>query len=299
MNARLSLGLLCLLPLVLLGAAPKKTAPRDAPKPPEKPMDLSLVPARLAPPDKKVEGAKTRCEVCHKPTGWQEAHFPHERTGFPLKGAHAKTECKACHVKDFNQPVARECSSCHRDTHAGEFGQRCEGCHTFDDWAALFTADAHRRTNFPLSGRHAILPCTECHVDMRGPQFGRKTVECIACHQRDYDRTAMSSLDHAASGLSTECRQCHQPWSWQHAKLAGHDKCFEISAGEHASISCLRCHTSLANVTFSGDCNTQTAACTGCHTHDCSRTDRRHQEVPGYQCKDRKCYECHRFSRGD
>ena len=131
---------------------------------------------------------------------------------------------------------------------------------------------------------------------MRGPQFGRKTVECIACHQRDYDRTAMGSLDHAALGLSTDCRQCHEPWSFRPARLAGHERCFEIRAGEHATIGCLRCHSSLANVTFSGACNTQTAACSGCHEHSCSRTDRQHQEVPGYQCKDRKCYECHRFS---
>jgi hypothetical protein len=293
MTARLSLGLLCLLPLLLLGATPKEAeAPPPAPK---KPLDLSLVPARLG-PAKSTAAHGTKCELCHKPTGWQEASFPHDRTGFPLKGAHAKTECKACHTQDFNQPLGRACASCHRDAHAGEFGQRCEGCHDSSSWTALFTADAHRRTNFPLSGRHAILPCQECHGDMRGPQLGRRTVECIACHQRDYDRTAMGSLDHAALGLPTDCRQCHDPWSFRPARLAGHERCFEIRGGEHATIGCLRCHSSLANVTFSGACNTQTAACTGCHEHSCSRTDREHQEVPGYQCKDRKCYECHRFS---
>jgi hypothetical protein len=192
--------------------------------------------------------------------------------------------------------VARECSACHRDAHAGEFGQRCEGCHDFNGWAALFTADAHRRTNFPLSGRHALLPCQECHGDMRGPQFGRKTVECITCHQRDYDRTALSSLDHAALGFSTDCRQCHAPWSFTNARFPGHDTCFGISGGTHAGIACLRCHSSLANITLTGACNTQTAACSGCHEHTCSRTDSVHREVPGYQCKDRKCYECHRFS---
>ena len=37
-------------------------------------------------------------------------------------------------------------------------------------------------------------------------------------------------------------------------------------------------------------------ACTGCHEHSCARTDEEHGEVAGYQCKDRKCYECHRFA---
>jgi hypothetical protein len=302
MTTRLSFGLLCLLPLLLLGAKPQESRrrepaakPQKAPAPePAKPLDLSLIPARLAPPKKQHAG--TKCELCHKPTGWQEASFPHDRTGFPLRGAHAKTECKACHTQDFNQPLASACASCHRDAHAGELGQRCEGCHDSKGWTALFTADAHRRTNFPLSGRHAILPCQECHVDMRGPQFGRRTVECIGCHQRDYDRTALTTLDHVALGLPTDCRQCHQPWSFSHARFPGHDRCFEITGGEHAGIACLRCHSSLSNVTFTGECNTQTAACTGCHEHSCSRTDREHREVPGYQCKDRKCYECHRFS---
>ncbi len=293
MSARLSFGILCLLPVVLAGAAPQDTGARA----PEQPLDLSLVPARLAPLKKAVpEAAEPECESCHKPAGWNEASFPHERTGFPLLGAHAKARCKACHGEDLSQPLARECASCHRDAHAGELGQRCEGCHDTQGWTALFTADAHRRTNFPLTGRHALLPCQECHVDMRGPQFGRKTVECIACHQRDYDRTAMGRLDHVALGLSTDCRQCHEPWNFQHARLPGHDKCFQITLGPHASLNCLDCHSSLANVTASGACDTETAACTHCHRHQCASSDRRHQNVPGYECKDQKCYECHRFS---
>jgi hypothetical protein len=64
----------------------------------------------------------------------------------------------------------------------------------------------------------------------------------------------------------------------------------------HANITCFGCHTSLAGARLTGACATHTAACTACHTHTCDRTDAQHVTVPGYQCKDQKCYECHRFS---
>jgi hypothetical protein len=299
MNARLVSVLPGLLALALLGAAPAPSP--EKPPPAEKPLDLSLIPSRLKAPVAAPATApghpQTKCELCHTPSGWHEAHFPHERTGFPLRDAHAAVSCKACHTQGFDAPLSRQCASCHRDAHAGEFGQRCEGCHESTQWSATqFNADAHRRTNFPLVGRHALLSCQECHVDQRGPVFSRKTVECIGCHQRDYERTRLVSLDHAALGFSTDCRQCHEAWRFQGARFPNHDACFQLSRGEHAGIPCQRCHTSLAALTPTGACATRTAACSGCHEHSCTRTDARHQNVPGYQCKDQKCYECHRFS---
>lgn len=292
MNARFVSVLPGLLALLLLGAAPKPSAP----PPPEKPLDLSLIPSRLTSPAASSDHPKTRCELCHTPSGWHEAHFPHDRTGFPLVGAHGSVGCKSCHTQGFESPPPRQCSGCHRDAHAGEFGQRCEGCHEPTNWAARFDADAHRRTNFPLVGRHAVLPCQECHVDQRGPVFNRKTVACIGCHQRDYDRTRLVSIDHAALGFSTDCRQCHGPWRFQGARFPGHDACFQLSRGEHVGLSCQSCHSSLAGLSATGACATRTAACSNCHEHSCARTDSEHQSVPGYQCKDVKCYECHRFS---
>ncbi len=292
MNARFVSVLLGLLALALLGAAP----PPPAPQPREKPLDMSLIPSRLVPKTAAPGHPQTKCELCHSPSGWHEAHFPHDRTGFPLQGAHGSVGCKACHTQGFESPPPRQCSGCHRDAHAGEFGQRCEGCHESTSWAARFDADAHRRTNFPLVGRHAMLPCQECHVDQRGPVFSRKTVECIGCHQRDYERTRLVSLDHAALGFSTDCRQCHGPWRFQGARFPGHDACFQLSRGDHVGLTCQSCHTSLTGLSATGACATRTASCSGCHEHSCSHMDSEHQKVPGYQCKDLKCYECHRFS---
>jgi len=237
--------------------------------------------------------AQTPCEQCHSTASWASTSIDHGATGFPLKGKHQHTDCRSCHQRDFKTPLPTICSGCHLDAHKGELGQRCEGCHHEEDWQSLFTADAHRRTNFPLIGRHALLPCTECHFQTRDRTFNRTATDCVGCHQQQYNQTALTSVNHAAAGFSTSCRQCHDAWRFSPARWLAHDTCFRISSGSHAGIRCLSCHTSLSGVRASGTCSTGTAACSSCHEHTCTRMDQQHVNVPGYQCKDRKCYECH------
>jgi len=102
----------------------------------------------------------TRCEACHSVDGWRRVTFDHSKTGFPLEGRHVSTSCRACHgsSQDFTEPVATSCAACHRDVHLGEFGNRCSSCHDPSSWATSFGPDAHRLTNFPLTGRHAAIP---------------------------------------------------------------------------------------------------------------------------------------------
>jgi hypothetical protein len=235
-------------------------------------------------------GQGTSCDRCHTVDGWREVGFAHQRTGFPLRGAHARTSCKSCHPISFTRALGRDCSSCHRDVHAGRLGARCAGCHDESGWATKFDADAHRRGNFPLVGKHAFIPCQECHGERRDRGFTRSTAACISCHQRDYDRTATSAVDHRAAGFSTNCQQCHDPWRFRGASFGQHEACFRIASGPHAGISCLKCHTSLSGFALTGACSTGTASCTRCHS--CGG----HPSVAGFACADRKCYECHRFS---
>ncbi len=240
---------------------------------------------------------QTRCGACHSPEGWAKVVFDHARTGFPLEGRHREATCAGCHQGlDFKATVPQRCSTCHQDAHAGEFGARCEGCHDATSWETKFDANAHRSTGFPLLGRHALIPCEECHLDARDRSFSRAAVECAKCHRQDYARTAGGPIDHAANGFSTRCTDCHGATTFRGANFPAHEQCFEIRGGPHAGIACLDCHTSLHGMTATGTCSTFTAACTGCHTHSQARTDPRHTNVPGYQYKDRKCYECHRFS---
>jgi len=231
----------------------------------------------------------TACEKCHTTDSWKNVAFAHERTGFPLRGAHAHAGCKVCHTVDFSTALGRECSSCHRDAHEGRLGARCSGCHDESSWVSRFGADAHERTNFPLTGRHAFIACEECHGDARDRGFTRTTPTCYGCHQQDYERTRGLPVDHVAAGFSTACQQCHAPWRFKGATYAVHDVCFDITSGPHAAMACLACHTALTTAVISGQCATGTADCQRCHS--CSR----HPQVAGFACADRKCYECHQF----
>jgi hypothetical protein len=237
----------------------------------------------------------TRCSACHTTASWTRVSFDHSKTGFPLEGRHLSASCNECHTTgDFNVPVATSCSVCHRDVHTGEFGTRCAGCHDARDWSSRFDALAHQRTNFPLTGRHAAIPCEECHLEQRDRRFTRATLDCFACHQADYLRTAGTALDHARAGFSTDCKSCHFPTRFKNAVFVAHRACFQIDAGPHANIACFDCHTSLAWAQVTGACATNTAACTRCHT--CPSVQAPHAQVAGFQCKDRKCYECHTFT---
>jgi hypothetical protein len=255
--------------------------------------------AALGPAPAAYAPGLTRCVACHQPTGWTDVSFFHDRTGFPLRGRHEEAPCRSCHLDGFERPLPTACGSCHQDPHRGDLGMRCEGCHTPETWRSDFPADAHRRTNFPLVGRHAFLPCVECHPDARDRSFSGPAVPCVDCHLADYQRTRGGAIDHVAMGFSTECRECHDPWSFARGVFAAHDACFQLRGTEHAGIACRDCHrAAVPPGGITGASNTGTAACSSCHEHTCARMDREHDDVPGYQCKDRKCYECHRFSTG-
>jgi hypothetical protein len=236
----------------------------------------------------------TRCDACHSAAGWKPVTFDHSRTGFPLEGRHLSASCRSCHkVADFRAPLPTNCAACHQDVHAGEFGNRCASCHEAQDWTSRFGPDAHRRTNFPLTGRHAAIPCLECHLDQRDRKFTRATVDCYSCHQADYARTAGTTLDHGRSGFGTDCKSCHFPTSFKPAIFPAHENCFRIAGGPHGRIACLDCHSSLSSIVPTGACATNTVDCMRCHA--CSRVTPQHAAVAAFQCVNRKCYECHQF----
>ena len=56
----------------------------------------------------------------------------------PVSQAHAKLECKGCHVKSPDQVrLATECGACHRrdDVHQRRFGGDCGRCHSTTSFA--------------------------------------------------------------------------------------------------------------------------------------------------------------------
>ena len=260
----------------------------------------SKPPAAATPAPPASGGDATQCAACHKTEGWEKVRFNHDPTGFPLRGAHTVVTCNGCHPRGFDTPVANTCAGCHRDRHAGEFGGQCEGCHDDRSWRPLFQADAHRRTAFPLVGKHGLIPCQQCHGNMRDRTFVGAPLRCVSCHQRDFDRTRTTMVDHATAGFSTECQTCHNTWRFWPARAPAHDLCFRINRGPHRNVRCLGCHTSLPTAAFTGACMTGTFSCTGCHEHAQAKTDPQHPAnvAPGYQYADGRCWDCHMEQRG-
>jgi hypothetical protein len=71
-------------------------------------------------------GAK--CDTWHDSNKWATIRFNHDRdTKFPLRAAHAKVRCDACHTGDlYRDKLQTACVSCHRkdDRHDGQLGAR-------------------------------------------------------------------------------------------------------------------------------------------------------------------------------
>ncbi|HET6436663.1 MAG TPA: cytochrome c3 family protein [Anaeromyxobacter sp.] len=273
-----------LLPLFALAAGPAAAA------------ELPSISMRPLP----GHGGDTECSACHTADGWRPVTFNHDRTGFVLEGRHREVSCKACHrTNTFADPIPRACSACHRDVHLGRLGQRCQDCHDPTSFAApAFGPEAHRRTNFPLTGRHAVLACEECHGDRRDRGFDRPTARCEGCHQADLALASGggAAVNHALAGFTTACRSCHSTWRFTPASFPAHQACFDILHGPHAGIRCMDCHTTLPPVSFTQplSCSTDTANCIRCHANAPSQ----HQGVAGFAMVNRKCYECHRFATG-
>jgi len=173
-------------------------------------------------------GAK--CETCHDETKWKTIHFNHDKTKFPLRGAHIKVKCDTCHIGDlYRDKLATSCVSCHRkeDPHKGKLGERCERCHNDTDWRRNLLFD-HELTRFPLIGLHASVACEECH---RTPAYKDTPVACEKCHK-----------DFHQGRLGPSCGTCHNPngfarWRFDH----GRQTRFPLT-GVHEKVVCESCH---------------------------------------------------------
>jgi hypothetical protein len=268
----------------------------DATHPPAPAADAADLSIRSEP-----HGREFRCAGCHTTDGWRNVTFAHDRTGFPLTGRHRDAHCPACHPGgDFALALPRACSACHRDVHSGRMGAHCDRCHEPSSWKdESFGPESHRRTSFPLAGRHAVIPCEECHPDRRDRSFSRPAPRCIGCHELDFGpRASAAGVDHLASGFAEDCRGCHGTWRFSPATIPAHDACFQITLGPHAGIRCRDCHDAGPPPVPAGGaltCATDTADCLRCHRMPGIQAG--HTGVGGFQPANRRCYECHRFSK--
>ncbi len=241
----------------------------------------------------KVRGKK--CESCHHEhksrsydlMGWSslqggEAGFDHELTGWPLKGKHAKTDCKDCHKSADKQGLRRYmgtdrlCGSCHNKDQPHKFERKdmlaCERCHTESVWkpakpegSRQFNHDDRKDAAMPLLGSHRDVSCSKCHPKSVFNLPFPKADACgnAGCHQSVHDGQLFGTKD---------CELCHSP-TFKTLKQQNFDHTantrFDLGP-THSKIKCYDCHTKALGTTKpSGACEVA-----GCHAKDNKHGDR-------------------------
>ena len=229
------------------------------------------------------------CESCHTSASWivdqDSIAFKHEDTKFSLEGRHNQIDCRMCHTTLVFSAVEEKCISCHMDVHQETVGQDCGRCHNSNSWLINEIADLHREASFPLLGQHAIAACTDCHHSETELRFTPIGVECIDCHQPDYQST--QNPNHIAAGFSTSCSDCHLmdavDWS---AQGINHDF-FPLTKGHNVN-DCNRCHTGTDYSKTSPECIT-------CHEADYLATTSINHQLLGISTD---CASCHTTDPG-
>lgn len=211
-------------------------------------------------PNHASSGFSTECAACHNEVSWNHTNFDHSQTGFPLTGAHRALSCDRCHVGGVFTGLSPACYSCHQQDYEGAnnpdhsgFSTDCQTCHSTKGWeGANFD---HSRTNFPLTGAHRTVACTECHAS--GVYSGLATA-CVSCHQQDYNGT--TDPNHAQAGFSTDCTVCHTTTRWDGATFNHSQTAFPLT-GAHNGAPCAGCHASGVYAGLPTDCYS-------CHQQD-------------------------------
>jgi hypothetical protein len=63
--------------------------------------------------DFHLGGLGNQCQVCHRPTGWEDAFFDHTVTEFQLGEDHALLVCNDCHARISLSEIPTDCYGCH------------------------------------------------------------------------------------------------------------------------------------------------------------------------------------------
>ena len=135
---------------------------------------------------------------------------------------------------------AKDCNSCHPD-HAG----RDFDLVRWDEGSA--ERFDHRRTGYPLTGKHATLQCQGCHqAKFQSPaavaagaarepahRWNGLATACTACHK-----------DPHQARFGNDCEKCHTTRDWKaiEASRFDHDLTRYPLRGKHVTVRCERCH---------------------------------------------------------
>jgi hypothetical protein len=202
---------------------------------------------------------QNKCDKCHTGATWKTSNYTiatHQKSAYPLTGAHQAVACNDCHKPMAGSPVAlyhfktTECTTCHEDIHHGEFVSRmamlapdhkplgCAACHQTKDWHDMTRFD-HSTTKFALDGSHRAVLCIDCHKPpnlertMLHVNFADAPVACNECHENPHaDQFAERAL---------KCVECHNTNKWK-PSLFDHEKTGFSLKGGHEHVACGACH---------------------------------------------------------
>lgn len=238
-------------------------------------------------PNHAVSGIPTTCQLCHSTVAWTPATFDHNKTNFPLTGAHAKLQCTDCHIGGNFNATSTNCSNCHMkdytaaknpDHVAAMFPTTCQTCHTTTAWSPA-TFDHNTYTKFPLTGAHVTVPCASCHIN---GNYASTPTACASCHINDFNKT--TDPNHVAAGFPTDCSVCHTTTSWAGA-VFDHSKTGFPLTGAHTTLACATCHVN-GNYSLS-------PACSSCHLNDYNSATNPDHKAAGFPLD---CSICHSTS---
>jgi hypothetical protein len=230
----------------------------------------------------RIKGTALDCEKCHHDhrgkdfnmVEWlpSKKQFPHQDTGWPLKGKHAQTKCESCHTtrlikaqdildwltahplqKSTHLGLSSACKACHFDDHRGQLSLSCQNCHNEKGWKPA-PGFRHDKTAYPLTGKHKKVACVKCHeletdtetpkdafpapVSMRFAHYKDLAFQsCLDCHKDPHD-----------GKFGERCESCHTTEGWKvmvngpQKDTTFHDDTRYPLRGLHALVPCKSCH---------------------------------------------------------
>jgi hypothetical protein len=220
------------------------------------------------------------CSRCHTTEDWKkviaaaaEDRAFHDKTRYPLRGAHQTVSCVACHGPYPGVPARfkglrfQACTDCHADAHEGQLARRgpaataCDRCHDVNGFTpAHFGLEAHDKLAFKLEGAHRVVACKDCHP--HDPELAKRFPEPIRKALAARGRPVEISLAvFSIAGKLSRCETCHaDPHAGQLRRPTGCAACHDVDSfavkrfdhdrdsrfaltGQHAKAACAACHT--------------------------------------------------------
>ena len=140
-------------------------------------------------------------------------------------------------------------------------GIQCSDCHITSAWIPLKDSlqfNHNKQTPFELIGKHNLVSCTSCHVQLVFKEPHVSNSECSTCH-----------ADVHLGNLGSDCQFCHNQNSFNQVDgFQIHMRTSFPLTGAHSQISCVSCHQDQLGGAFTP---LQTD-CYDCHKQDFEST---------------------------